>query len=243
MSIQLRNLCLFAMPTPSVQRKAVSRGTDSARFTAVAGVFSPWHVFTETSREPRRAPCLFAQRGVVHPVQNRTRSAAAAGGRRQKRRTSAAKVTGRQGKPEAAAIGRRAVLRTHSTYEGGEPQGSGNGRPRYPLKGRGKQVDVSMRAACPRLKPATFDMLGFTHITATSLRGKFTIHLKTMKKRLRRAVKATAVWCREHRHDGLDHQWRILRAKLRGHYQYYGRRTNYRSLLRFYRLVRRIWYK
>jgi hypothetical protein len=48
-----------------------------------------------------------------------------------------------QGRPEATATGRRAVLRTHSTDEGGEPQGSRKGRPRYPLEGRGEQVDAS----------------------------------------------------------------------------------------------------
>src|SRR5271167_2608417 len=93
------------------------------------------------------------------------------------------------------------------------------------------------------VKPATFDFLGFTHISATSLRGKFTIHLKTMKKRLRRALKAAAVWCQDHRHDELAHQWMILTAKLRVHYQYYGRPTNYRSLWQFYRIVRRLWRK
>jgi RNA-directed DNA polymerase len=92
-------------------------------------------------------------------------------------------------------------------------------------------------------KPATFDFLGFSHLTAMSRGGKFTIHLKTMKKRLRRALKATAVWCREHRHDEVEHQWTILNAKLRGHYQYYGRPTNYRSLWQFYRIVRRLWHK
>ena len=123
--------------------------TDMRGGFEVTGVPSPGHVFTETSREPRRAPCLFAQRGVVYPEYNRTRSAMAAEGRRQKRRSSAAKVTCRQGRPEAPATGRRAVLRTHSTDEGGEPQGSGNGRPRYPLEGRGKQVDESMRGRRP----------------------------------------------------------------------------------------------
>jgi hypothetical protein len=39
--------------------------------------------------------------------------------------------------------GRRAVLRFHTTDEGGEPQGSRKGRPRYPLEGRDEQVDVS----------------------------------------------------------------------------------------------------
>jgi hypothetical protein len=33
----------------------------------------------------------------------------------------------------------------------------------------------------------------------------------------------------------------MLNAKLRGHYQYYGRRTNYRCLEKFAHTVRRIW--
>ena len=48
-----------------------------------------------------------------------------------------------QGRPEAAATGRGAVLRVHSTDEDGEPQGSREGRPRHPLEGRDEQVDVS----------------------------------------------------------------------------------------------------
>jgi len=87
--------------------------------------------------------------GCGSPVDKRTGSAVAAEGHRQKRRASAAEVTCRQGKPEAATTGRRAVLRTHTTDEGGEPQGSGDGRPRYPLEGRGKQVDESMRGRMP----------------------------------------------------------------------------------------------
>jgi hypothetical protein len=39
----------------------------------------------------------------------------------------------------------------------------------------------------------------------------------------------------------VDAQQKTLNAKLRGHYQYYGRPTNYRSLRQFYRSVRRIW--
>ena len=90
-------------------------------------------------------------------------------------------------------------------------------------------------------KPATFDFLGFTHICARSRQGKFTVHVKTMAKRLRRGLKAIAEWCREHRHDPVDQQQKTLNAKLRGHYQYYGRPTNYRSIYQFYRKVRRIW--
>jgi RNA-directed DNA polymerase len=92
-------------------------------------------------------------------------------------------------------------------------------------------------------QPATFDFLGFTHICTRSRRGQFTIHVRTMRKRLRRSVKAVAQWCQLHRHDPVKNQAAALNAKLRGHYQYYGRPTNYRSLWRFYRLVRRLWHK
>jgi RNA-directed DNA polymerase len=92
-------------------------------------------------------------------------------------------------------------------------------------------------------KPDTFDFLGYTHVCALSRRGKFTVHVRTMKKRLRRGLKAIAEWCRENRHMPVDEQQKTLNAKLRGHYQYYGRPTNYRSIWRFYRGVRRIWRK
>jgi group II intron reverse transcriptase/maturase len=89
--------------------------------------------------------------------------------------------------------------------------------------------------------PATFDFLGFTHIAMRSRRGYFTIHVRTMRKRLKRSLKAIAEWCKEHMHDTLDEQQDGLNKKLRGHYQYYGRPTNYKSLWRLYRVVRRIW--
>lgn len=89
--------------------------------------------------------------------------------------------------------------------------------------------------------PATFDFLGFTHIATRSRRGRFTIHVRTMRKRLKRSLKAVTEWCKKHRHDTLDEQREGLNKKLRGHYQYYGRPTNYMSLMRFYRTVCRIW--
>jgi RNA-directed DNA polymerase len=90
-------------------------------------------------------------------------------------------------------------------------------------------------------KPETFDFLGLTHICARSRKGKFTVHVKTVAKRLRRGLKAVAEWCKEHRHDPVAEQQKTLNAKLRGHYQYYGRPTNYYSIWQFFRRVRRIW--
>jgi len=92
-------------------------------------------------------------------------------------------------------------------------------------------------------RPATFDFLGFTHVCARSRRGRFTIHVRTMRKRLRRSVKAVAQWCQQHRHDPVESQAAALNSKLRGHYQYYGRPTNYRGLWQFQRAVRQLWHK
>ena len=92
-------------------------------------------------------------------------------------------------------------------------------------------------------KPDTFDFLGFTHICARSRQGKFTVHVKTIDKRLRRGLKSIAAWCKQHRHDPVSEQQKTLNAKLRGHYQYYGRRTNHASVHRFYREVCGIWRK
>jgi RNA-directed DNA polymerase len=99
------------------------------------------------------------------------------------------------------------------------------------------------RASRAGTKADTFDFLGLTHIGARSRRGKFMVRLKTMRKRLRRSFNSVAQWCQAHRHDDLSKQQATLNAKLRGHYRYYGRPTNYHSLWQFYRGVRRVWKK
>jgi hypothetical protein len=64
-------------------------------------------------------------------------------------------------------------------------------------------------------KPETFAFLGFMHICARIRRGKFTVHVKTLAKRFRRGLQATADWCQQHRHDPVSEQQKMLNAKLR----------------------------
>jgi hypothetical protein len=106
--------------------------------------------------------------------------------------------------------------------------------------GRFAQGEAKKRG---KKKPDTFEFLGLTHICARSRQGKFTVHVKTIDKRLRRGLKSIADWCKQHRHDPVSEQQKTLNAKLRGHYQYYGRRTNHASIRRFYREVCGIWRK
>jgi group II intron reverse transcriptase/maturase len=87
----------------------------------------------------------------------------------------------------------------------------------------------------------TFDFLGFTHFWGRTRQGYWVIKRKTAKKRLRRAMKSLWQWCRNHRHDPLLEQYRTLCLKLRGHYQYYGVRTNSRSMELVRRYVEKAW--
>lgn len=91
-------------------------------------------------------------------------------------------------------------------------------------------------------KPSTFGFLGFTYLCAHSRRGKFTVQVRTMHKRLSRSLSAIGRWCQEHRHAPMDEQQKTLNAKLRGHYQYYGRPTNSQCLWKFYRGTCRLWH-
>jgi RNA-directed DNA polymerase len=93
------------------------------------------------------------------------------------------------------------------------------------------------------IKPDTFNFLGFTHYCGTTRKGRFSVMVKTMTGRLRRSLMRVKALCREHRHQDLHEQYQRLRKVLRGHYAYYGMRSNFRSLLKFFEGVVRLWKK
>lgn len=82
-------------------------------------------------------------------------------------------------------------------------------------------------------KPGSFDFLGFTHIAGKDRQGRYLVRRKTAAKRFRRSLRAARAWCRAHMHEPLVTQWLELRAKLLGHYEYYGIRGNLDALNRF----------
>ena len=117
-------------------RRTVMRGV-----FGIAGVASPGHAYQGTSREPRRAACFSAIWALGDAQPKGTRSPGGEGPR--EKQTTLKRSLLRPRETGGAGTGRRAVLRVHSTDEGGEPQGSRKGRPRHPLEGRDEQVDVS----------------------------------------------------------------------------------------------------
>lgn len=91
--------------------------------------------------------------------------------------------------------------------------------------------------------PSTFDLLGFTHYWGRTRRGGWAVMRKTASKRLSRAVRSIAQWCREHRHRPVGEQHATLSQKVRGHYAYYGITGNARALSWFLLAVHRAWRK
>lgn len=90
-------------------------------------------------------------------------------------------------------------------------------------------------------KPGTFDFLGFTHYCTKTRDGStFKVGRKTSRKKFRQKLRVFSMWLRKERHKAIALWWPQVRAKLLGHYQYYGISENYRSVNTYYRRVLRL---
>ena len=89
----------------------------------------------------------------------------------------------------------------------------------------------------------TFDFLGFTHYCDRSRKGNFKVGRKTSRKKYTAKCRAMNAWLKAIRNQVKTKEWwKILKAKLQGHYQYYGVSENYDSIVRFYKAtVRLVW--
>ena len=107
-----------------------------------------------------------------------------------------------------------------------------------------KMVSFSKRAHERGIKQGTFDFLGFTFYIGKTIKGAFTIKLKTEGKRKRAKLKNVGKWAREIRNKyKLLIIWKKFIVKLRGHIQYYGVSHNHESVREFKNQSIRILYK
>jgi RNA-directed DNA polymerase len=109
----------------------------------------------------------------------------------------------------------------------------------HPEKSR--LLDFSRPARQGKRGANTFDFVGFTHYWARSRRGFWVIKRKTARKKARKTIQGIWEWCRRNRHMDIDEQHRILSAKLRGHFQYFGVRCNMRAMEAVRHFVIRAW--
>ena len=87
----------------------------------------------------------------------------------------------------------------------------------------------------------TFDFLGFTHYCDKSRRGNFKVGRKTSRKKYIAKCRAMNAWLKAVRNQVKTKEWwKILIAKLRGHFQYYGVSENYKGIARFYKVTIRM---
>jgi len=89
----------------------------------------------------------------------------------------------------------------------------------------------------------SFDFLGFEFRWGSDRKGRARVQLRTARKKFRNSVKRVAEWCKKNRHRRVGEQFKLLNAKLRGYYNYYGVMGNYESLDEFLYQVKRLHWK
>jgi RNA-directed DNA polymerase len=99
------------------------------------------------------------------------------------------------------------------------------------------------RAARGAGKPETFAFLGFTHICATSGRGRFWVRRKTSSKKVRAKLAEVKAEIRRRRYLPIPEQGKWLASVIRGHQAYYGVPGNYDAVHTFRTQVTRHWHQ
>lgn len=140
MRIELRNPSIVAKADDVHESEGSIRPPDNARVAEVAGVEDRGMLSKGSPVNPGEL-AIFSGRCAPVPRNRSGTWSVGQEGRAYRSEHTLTEVSHRQGQPEAVVTDGPAVLRTHSTYEGGEPQGSHKGRPGYPLEGRGEQMD------------------------------------------------------------------------------------------------------
>lgn len=99
-------------------------------------------------------------------------------------------------------------------------------------------------AAAKGERPETFDFLGLTHYCGTRRDGKgFRMKRVTARKKFTAKLKVFKEWLKRARTMKTKELWETAKAKLRGHYAYYGVTDNLRGIKRFGAEVRKLLFK
>jgi RNA-directed DNA polymerase len=107
-----------------------------------------------------------------------------------------------------------------------------------------KLVAFNKRAAAQGIEQGTFDFLGFTFYWGKARSGRVVPKLKTRAKTMRTKLNRVNEWARKVRNQQpLKEIWKMLKAKLRGHVQYYGVSHNCAQVENFLYRATRIMFK
>ena len=103
---------------------------------------------------------------------------------------------------------------------------------------------AAKRAAVEGKKPETFDFLGFTHYCGTKRDGTgFRVKRKTASKKFTAKLADFKDWLKNARTMKTKELWETAKAKLRGHYAYYGVTDNMQGIRRYLQEVQYLLFK
>lgn len=103
---------------------------------------------------------------------------------------------------------------------------------------------AAKRAAAKGEKPETFDFLGFTHYCSTKRDGTgFRVKRAIASKKFTAKLAAFKDWLKKSRTMKTAELWDNAKAKLRGHYAYYGVTDNTQGIKRFSHEVKNLLFK
>ena len=122
------------------------------------------------------------------------------------------------------------------------------------LKALGKRFEkfnLELEATKTRILPFgrfkgtkdNFDFLGFTFYNGTTVTRKYRPVVKTSNKKLKQKRQNVKKWLYANMHNPIAVVGEKLRAKILGHYIYYGINGNYIELNMFYKYIKRTWFK
>jgi len=95
-----------------------------------------------------------------------------------------------------------------------------------------------------RCRAETFDFLGLTHYCGIRKDGKgFRMKRVTARKKFIAKLKIFKEWLKKARILKTKELWETAKAKLRGHYNYYGVTDNLRGIARFFEAVKSLLFK
>src|SRR5215470_6946420 len=92
-------------------------------------------------------------------------------------------------------------------------------------------------------KPETFKFLGFVFICGKSRRGKFLVHRKSRRDRMRAKLAEVKKELRKRMHQPIPVQGRWLAQVVRGYFAYHAVPTNRATVAAFHRYVTRLWHR
>jgi group II intron reverse transcriptase/maturase len=103
---------------------------------------------------------------------------------------------------------------------------------------------AAKNAAVKGKKPETFDFLGFTHYCGTKRDGTgFRVKRKTASKKFTAKLADFKDWLKNARTMKTKELWETAKAKLRGHYAYYGVTDNMQGIRRYLQEVQYLLFK